>query len=611
MSVLPYRLRFLFLPAYWLCLAKLMFSGSGTRRLLDANGQLASPISVFLHVSLIAHPVFAIGNLLRFPFYFINQVVRKFLLASEDSKDEIVGYGQGKGVGGLIYWLILTIKSRRYGIFGCAHDNYFGIPLSIHCWPLAVWFLRTLGFRLYAIVAATLVAISLTWISTVSGTLNVLWIIPLFLCCNMALYNLYTSNWEILAWGFAAAATASVHAEQYYIAGIFMAALLLAHPGITLLVTVQISTTVLIGGHSLFDLLRIAVVSTPLTLWWMILYWRARHKLGRGYMINNIWGSTRGMSVETLYQFVTYVTFASICWWRFPFNSTLLLLLPAVVFLRNQLMHWTFSHYTTTNFMLFSIVIFTVMHPDPFVIAVALIFSFTRSDFILHTCKSSWGFDLTPVRMGSVRARLLALLSPSYGSRLALETGPTREHIGWSLLPSLTYVLASEDIDLVSAAYMEIGDAVIFKKYTRSYNDSVPEMEFRQACEGSGVQYFLTCTEVCTENFKSRGYLCLGQLEDVQLDESSGTPVTLTLFKLPWTAAFVDPPVEIQRLPNQLIFTAVAGRSYLLRFSSFAGWKARLNGRSIPIEDAEPGMRVSCSENGQVQFSYSIRNYFS
>src|SRR5262245_215018 len=117
-SVLPFRYRFLASPRYWLQLFVLVFGARGTIRLAGVDGRLMSFGDAAREVArntLPLQPLLTVVVLLRSPIALLREVFAKFLLSREDPAEPDVGFGAGKGVGGLVYWLNLTRKARRYG----------------------------------------------------------------------------------------------------------------------------------------------------------------------------------------------------------------------------------------------------------------------------------------------------------------------------------------------------------------------------------------------------------------------------------------------------------------------------------------------------------------
>jgi len=72
----------------------------------------------------------------------------------------------------------------------------------------------------------------------------------------------------------------------------------------------------------------------------------------------------------------------------------------------------------------------------------------------------------------------------------------------------------------------------------------------------------------------------------------------------------IGPPTKVQILRNEIRLDAKAGQSYLLRHSSFHGWRAYQNGKRLSIVDAQPGMIVRGECDGEIVLPYSCWHYW-
>jgi len=608
--LLPFNTDLLSLPHFWKSLFLYIFSGLKNPCLITPRGKLLPPWRGVLHVLAYLYPIFAFLTILHRPIYIYRQVIKNFILSHEKPEDKFIGFGGGKGSGGLIYWYISVIKSKKFGFFGNATDSYWGFPLSIHTWPIAGFTLRALGFRKLVYFSAILLAVGLSWICIISGYYWMTVLIPLILFSTYYIINIYVSTLEILAWGFGLVAFAATYANQPVIAGIFFALILLSHPGVAFL-SLMPMTMLVLSTQSLLNLFIIGGISFITTIWWLIPYWRSRHNLNRSKMIN-LWKQVFHWNNETSYQFLIYSAFtiAAALSNKAPTAILLAHLFPIFILYINTKVKWIFSKYTVYNFMLFTGTVYLCMHPDPFSILLFLMAIYTNSD-LLWRSGSFWGFDLSPITIGKTEKRIKERFNELQDQRVGMEMKPNRNFIGWGIIAPLTYLLADTKIDFMTSAYLEIGNFNLFEKYiVHMNNNSTPE-DFKNACQESGTHYMIAITDEFRHTLRQQDYKELFTLNDLNIRAIPGaSPISITVFELPWKTTYIVPDTNIQISPNMIQFDAQKDQQYLLRFTAFKGWHAFQNEKRIPIIDAKPGMLIYSKNDCEITLKYSLIHYW-
>ena len=399
---------------------------------------------------LLWQPFISMMIICHLPIYFVKQVLGKFISAREEANDEFVGFGKGKGVGGAIYWLTWTRKMKRFGTLGFDNGTYMGMPISVHNWPLATTILGNLGIRYYIYLSATLLSIGLGWLSISAGHPWVLILVPLVLSSTYFIFNIYVSTWEILAWGFGFLAFAAFYGHFPAMAGIFLAAAILTHPGAGMLICVVPAAFAVVEHYPAFELVGTAVLVIVLTIWWIVPYMRSSHKLGRDFIINKLGKTPYTWDTETIYQFIIYAIFFSVTTFVVNPRWLLILVLPLFVLYYNVKIHWSFSKYTIYNYMLFVGAVFLALNPAPLSLLTYLLVIYTSGEVIWPKTGSLWGFDLTPVVLGETRGKIKEMFTNLKAGRIALEITKSRGHVGWTLIGPIGYILADEDIEILT-----------------------------------------------------------------------------------------------------------------------------------------------------------------
>ena len=230
-----------------------------------------------------------------------------------------MGFGEGRATGGLVYWYTLTQKAARYGLFGIVHDTYLGNPLSVHSWPLAIAFLGKLGYRKYIYLSHRRCCPSdCCALSISAGNPGIALLIPIVILSTYYINNLYIGTWEPLAWSFGLLAMAAFLNQMPVLAGIFIAATLLTHPGVCELTVASIVVFGITQSGALLvfpKLLMAGGVAAGLTVWFLIPYFRSGNKLGRDAIIRGVFRQCFEMdqgqclSIRHLYIFLLVCRF--------------------------------------------------------------------------------------------------------------------------------------------------------------------------------------------------------------------------------------------------------------------------------------------------------------
>jgi len=608
--LLPFRLRLLTHPRYWRGLLFVGGKGRADRRLLDPAGNLLTARALAANIFWpLIQPLLALGNLVLLPWYTVTQVVGRFALAREDRDDEFVGFGAGKGSGGLVYWNALARQARRAGPFGIAHESHYGAPLSVHSWPLALIALERLGFRRLVGLSALLVVAALVWLSRASGHPATAWLAPIVLLSPYALFNVSVATWEVLAWGFVGLAQTAFIVGHPIAAGVLIGAAVTAHPGTAALGAVAVAALVTGGFGSLPALIAFGLAVAVASSWFVVPYWRSRDRLGRGPMINAVWEYSYRWTRPRAYQGVLYFLFAVATivfggWTFAPF-----VMLPLAALWYNVKRNWVFSAYTVNNFMLLTGALALVLHPAILPIVLYLLVVFSSGDIIWPNANARWGFDLTPVKLGDARTRIRSAFATLSSGRTAFELG-RRDH-KWNDLAAISYVLADTGRELLNTAYVEIGDHALYEKYARHFHAEATAEEVRAACVGTGTRYVVAFTDEFAALLQQCGATMRAHVDDLSLSPEPAMPPTrFSIFEMPWATSLVEPPASLEQSRNRMRFAARAGESYLLKYTAFRGWRATQGGKPLPIGDAKPGMLIRAPENGDVELRYSYRNYF-
>jgi hypothetical protein len=578
---------------------------------LQKNGMLFSRWSMMTEsVLLPLAPFFVLFNLLK---YFYQQIIHNFILTPEDKKDEFVGFGKGRKIGGIIYWLIFSHKIKRFGLFGLVHDNYWGMPLGIHSWPVSIFALQKLGFRRLTYLSFLLLTTGIIWLGLLTGQSWLLLLIPILLFSNYIVFNIFVGTWELFSWSWGMLAFCAFQAQLPELAGVFFALTLLSHPGVSSLVGLIIGVFAIIFYGPFFSLLflvRMGLTALLLSIWWIIPYYRSRQFLGRTNNQNNHWQKSRPWSVSAACQLLFFLIFALVAMFAAgkPILSLLLLIPPFIVYY-NIKINWIYSQYTTMNFFFMIGLIFLMNYPTPVGWFLFIYILFTSVKLIWGIGMDPYkGYDLKPLTLGSRKNQIVEAFASVKG-RVGFEMELSMETGGWRYSPAIGYMLAATDHDLVNVAYSQIGDSRIIEKYCQYFNHTSSIETFHKACEDCGVNYMTALSDEFRKYLEEVGAEKVSEVNDQYLTDSpEDMPVKIAIYKLPWEARLISEPVTLTIEPNRMRFDALAGITYQLKYSAFPGWRAFQNGKRIQIRDANPGIEVTAGGDGEIELRYSLQN---
>jgi len=611
-AILPLRRAYILKLQYWLCIIAMFFIRAKKKYFIGLGGDIKEFYTYLAGLSFILQPFISIIIIVRLPYYVVREVFGNYMMTKEKKGDEFVGFGKGKAANNIIYWLAITKKAKKYGLFGLAHDNYMGLPIGLHNWPFAVLTLGSLGFRNYVYLSALLLGIGFGWIGIAAGHPTLLWFMPLIFLSTFFLYNVNVGNWEILAWGLSALSMAGYFIHWPLMSAIFLALVLLTHPGVALITCVFLTAFSLLDQRPVMDLAVFYLLSAIFVIWWLIPYREASSKLGRNHIINKFWDNQMNWSLPSLYQ--AFIFFLFLCAAIMTGKNkalAVLLILPLVFLYYNTKVKWIFSGYTITNFMLFSGAIYLALQPSLIAGFMYLLVIYTSNAMLwLYPGVSLWGFDLTPLTYGETGPKVLRAFNSLPAGRIAVEMSKKHSHT-WDVMPSLGYILADSNIEFFNGGYTENGDHHIFEKYCQYFNIEATSSQFESACQEAGIQYFVTCSPGFTQELRQRGHPVVTTLDNLYFSRTPNeAPVSLTIFKLPWEATLIEPKTEIIASVNSIRFTAKQGIKYWIKYSSFKGWHAWQGNDRIDIEDANPGILIKALRDGEVALKYSLANYW-
>jgi hypothetical protein len=612
---LPFRVRFLGKPGFLLQFAKLVVRGSASDILITRDGRLVTARGVLWELvrqSKLAQPFASAAILICTPWYFVTQIMGRFALTHESRDAPFVGFGRGKGAGGLVYWLTLVNKSRRFGLFGLVHDNYFGMPLGVHTWPGSTAVLRLFRYRGLICIAAALLSVAIGISAVHGGHPWLALTIPLILCSCYFVFNIYVGVFEPLAWGVGALAVVASRSDHATTAGLLLGLTLAIHPGVALLGAAAV--TVVYVGHGDVTSLAITALAGGISSGWFLLpYLRSRDKLGRDQNINEAFQGTQlRWSRSAIYQALVSSVFlvAAVASGAFDTVSIIVLALPLAVLIVNTKVRWIFSQYTVTNFMLVLGAVYAVESTSPVVWLAFLAVIYTPPLTLIGSALDfGKGFDLTPIQFGAAGERMRETFLALNAGRVAFEHDVFGSDFAYAIA-ALTYLLSDLPIDLLNSAYAEIGDSAIYERYVRSLSaDSDPAM-LERVCRIAGVTHLVAFSPALRSTLEARGLRPTVTLSELDLLPSvDAAPMELTIFEIGSPADAT--PAQMRIAPNRASFPAQARAEYALLLTAFRGWRAHQNGARVEILDAKPGMRIIAPEDGEITLTYRYRHYFT
>jgi hypothetical protein len=543
---------------------------------------------------------------LQLPLYAYRQVWRH--LVRGDDRD-VVGHGAGRGAGGLVYWLDYARRADRCGERGLAGDEYFGVPLSVHCWPLALTAIRRLGFRRLLGVTAVLVLVGAVFMAGPVAAWEAGLLAAAALLSTWAMLSVHSGTWEPLAWGFALPAVAAGVRGAPVVAGVLLGLTALSHPGVAGLAA---AATTLAGLDALgpLGIVLAAAIATLTAAPFLAAYLRSGRFLGRGEALNAF---ERRWSLVSTYQmaaWLAYVAVALLTTHGRPPAQVVLLALPALVLYVNTKRYWWFSQYTVVSFMLLVGLADVLLHPGwASAAAFLLAANPVARHLVLATPGLLRGFDLTPTRITAVRERVVPAMRPGRGGATGFETGTVSAEIAYATA-ALAYLLAEDGQPVFNSGYAEVGSSLLYESCTRHLGPGADQARFRQATIDAGVTTFVAFTPAFARALEAWGATPRAVLSGVLVSPRfDGPPVDLHVFDLPWSSSRWSRLPVVDVAPNRVSLRAEPGERHVLPLTAFAGWRARQGDRRLAIEPDPLGLAVVAAGSGEIELRYRYRHY--
>jgi hypothetical protein len=605
--VVAIRQRRLLRPAAWVLLRALRRSAGRSIRVYSAN-RLESPVAAVVGGALrLCPPLLSALIVLRLPIYAYAQVWRQLVRGGDAG---VVGHGAGRGTGGLVFWLDYARRANRCGERGLADDEYFGVPLSVHCWPLALTVIRRLGFR--SLLGGTGLLV-LGGTALVPSPLAAQWALLLAaatLLSTWAMLSVYSGTWEPLAWGFAFVAMAAALRGEPVAAGVALGLTALTHPGVAAIAAIAatlsaleelgIAGLVLMGGLAL-------VTCSPFA----VAYLRSGRFLRRG---ENLKHFELRWSPASAYQLMGWLAFMAVALATehgHTVGQAILLAVPALVLYTNSKLYWLFSQYTVVSFMLVVGLQELLLRPGwPSVITFALVSNPVPRYLGIATPDFLRGFDLTPIRLTDVRERLGSSLWPANGGITGFEAGGVPSEESYAAA-ALGYLLAEDGQAVFNSGYAEIGSSLLHNACTRFLARGTNHERFRQATIDAGVTTFVVFTPAFARQVHDWGARLRVVVPGVSLSPHFDAPPTdLHVLDLPWSSSRWSRLPVREREPNRIVIEARAGERHVLPLTAFSGWRARQAGEELPIESDPLGLAITAPAAGEIELRYRYRHYF-
>jgi hypothetical protein len=567
--------------------------------ILDIITTLVAPLIIFI----------------RTPFFFWKEIIKNFALSKTSRDNEFMGFGGGKGFTGLIYVLAKSKMARKYGLFGIAHDDYMGTPVTLHRGFVDMAIFRSFGFRKTVGISVALFTIAFTWLILPTNNVFLLIILPFVFCSSYFIKQIYIGVLEILSWAFFALSFVTYYNGYPILAAIFFALLICSHVGIGLLyglfITLFVATNIIYGVPampSLFEFLIFGCLTSALTLPYLIPFIKSRAKLSRDELINKASGGSywakRNVIQATIYSIfiISTIVYTPIT----PIHY--LLLLPLFALYVNTSLKWLFSAYTLEMFMLVIGLIFILINPRLEVIIPYLYLIYTSPSILTPRMlgATKYGFSLKPVTLGIKKQEIINLFSKvTKGSRIALEGGSLKNLKVYQFNPLLSYLLVDEDAELLNGYAPEFVEANIYFDIVQYLDHTSSQEMIKKVLEMGGASYIAAYSESFKQNLRKFNFKELGSVDcrDISLMMDEHGPV-ITLFKTPFDISIIEPKTKLIVSTNEIRFNAKKGKIYLLKYNYYLGWKAFQNKNNVVIENAHPGMIINAPADGEIVLRY-------
>ncbi|RJS84110.1 hypothetical protein CW713_03115 [Methanophagales archaeon] len=584
----------------------------------DINLKRLAVLSVWDIITALVAPLIIF---VRTPFFIWKEIVKNFILSKESEDDEFVGFGEGRGATGLIYSLTRAKMAKKYGLFGIAHDDYMGTPITLHRGFIDLALLKKFGFRKSVGISVILFVIAFTWL-ILSTTVNpfLLIILPFIFCSPYFIKHIYAGVLEMLSWSFFALSFVSYYNGYVLLAAIFFALLIFSHVGVGLLyglfIFLYVVTNIAYGASAIphfFEFLIFSCLTIFFTVLYLIPFIKSRAKLSRNELINKHYGGTY-WGKQNIIQAIAYSIFFISALLFIPITPIhYLLLLPLLVLYINISKKWIFSAYTVEMFMLVTGIIFILLNPKLGVIVPYLYLINTSPSILVPYIQGAakYKFSLKPVTLGIKKQEIVNLFKVTKGSRIALEGGAIEGTSAYQFNAVLSYLLVDEDVELLNGYGPEFVESSIYLDIVRYLDCKSSKELLKKVLLKTGTNYIVAYDEKFKQNLRNFGFKELGTVDckDISWAKGESGPV-ITLFESPFDARIIEPETKLITSTNMIKFSAKKDVTYFLKYNYYKGWKAYQNKKNVIIEDAHPGMIIKAPQDGEIVLKYRYWHYW-
>lgn len=558
---------------------------------------------------------------IRTPLFIWKEIIKNFVFSKTSRDDEFMGFGGGKGFTGLIYVLVKSKMAKKYGLFGIAHDDFMGTPVTLHRGFVDMALFRSFGFRKTVGISVALFTIAFTWLIVPINNLFLLIILLFVFCSSYFIEQIYVGVLEILSWAFFALSFVSYYNGDVILAAIFFALLICSHVGIGLLyglsITLYGATNIFYGAPampSLFEFFIFGCLTCALTLPYLIPFIKSRAKLSRNDLINTAWGGSYWAKKNSIQATIYSIFIISAIVYTPLTPMHYLLFLPLLALYVNSSRKWLFSAYTLEMFMLVTGLIFVLINPKLEVIILYFYLIYTSPSILTPRMlgATKYGFSLKPVTLGIKKQEIINLLSKvTKGSRIALEGGSLKNLDIYRFNPLLSYLLVDADAELLNGYAAEFVEANIYLDIVQYLDHTSSQERIKKVLAMGGASYIVAYSESFKQDLRKFKFEELGSVDcqDISLMKNEPGPV-ITLFKTPFDVSIIEPKTKLIVSTNELRFNAEKGKTYLLKYNYYLGWKAFQNKNNVVIEDATPGMIIKAPADGEIVLRYRYRYYW-
>lgn len=579
--------------------------------------QLISSASAEILKTLLSPPI----TFILTPLFLLNEFIKNFLLTKTKKDDELMGFGGGIGFTGLIYVLTKSKMAKRYGLFGIAHNDYMGYPVTLQRGFFDLWIFNISGFRKTVLLSIILSALALLWLNPGIDTLLFAAIIVVAFLSPYFIEEIYLGVLEVFSWPLFMLTFAAYYSGNIMLASIFFALLIFSHAGIGLLCCLSISTYVAVNllyglppTGALLDYIVFGLLTTIITTPHLLPFIRSRSKFSRNELINKAYAGSY-WSKRPILQAATYSIFIASAFIYTPITPLhYVLLLPLLALVFNTTIKWLFSAYTVDMFIWTTGIIFMLLNPRIETIIPYVYVIYTSPSILVNRMHGSsrYGFSLKPVTLGEKRKELLALFSKvEHGNRIALEGGTLKKQYAYHYNPLMSYLLVDEDVELLNGHGPEFVEPSIYWDIVQYLDSSSPKEKIEEALNRGGASYIVAYDEKFKENLLAFGFNEIGSVDCKKISLRGDAPgPVVTLFKAPFEAATIEPKTKLSIVPNEIRFTAKKDSTYILKYSYLLGWKAFQDKKELLIGDAHPGMIIRAPEDGEIVLQYRYRYYW-